>query len=769
MTARWTRFSGASSYKLTATPKFRPSEPAVFAHFSGNTVMGSVGPLSPDTDYTVEVEAMDATIIAIANAQAEGKTAPVRPMIEHSISKMSDSITVEFNSVSGATSYIVRAENNEFFSETEVSGSPATVFGLQPYTIYALSVMSVNSGGRSQPSLPVEERTVLPAPLLTTESPSNDTIVATWDPLDDAVQYTVVITQQDDPTNWEKFNTTSTSMNFMGLESGTYYCIKINAWDANSIAGDSDTKCQITRPKSPEAVRALLERGRSTGMGVSWHVVRGADSYFVLSSTGQNCTANETYCVISPLDCSQNHTITVTAENAAGPSSPSYPEDFLTFPCPPESLWAEEPVPGNCTLHWSEVTWAEYYGAFVKRDDGVEELCNTTGNECNFRCDCGFTYFMTVFAYNQAGSSRPGPIVNYTTIPCCPENVQISLVSTETLEIIWTPVRGAEVYQTKAAGNSDLILCNDTAPVCALSDLNCNTRYSVVVTPCSELRGCNHTCRPHTQETAPCSPEILSVTQNNETCITVTWSSSNREANYTVRLTSQSGPEKECQSTGTSCDIYSLPCGTTYDVTALATTPAGPSLPSYTVPLETAPCCPQNLTVRQVTQAMSHVTWSPAKGAQSYITSLTSTRGEAKCHTMDRQCLMGCITCGTNYTVSLEAISKTGHKSECTYHGFSSSACCPTHVRLYRMSNNTIRVQWRSSSSKGNFSVELFGANSNYTCTPATGRSSCDVSYMECGDVYSVVVAPVSLDGTRLEFCPLRMYSVIYRGKRSLG
>lgn len=89
----------------------------------------------------------------------------------------------------------------------------------------------------------------------------------------------------------------------------------------------------------------------------------------------------------------------------------------------------------------------------------------------------------------------------FPPVPCCPEDVTINLVSTETLEVTWSPVKGAELYETTAAQASGVIRCNDTAPVCALSDLRCDTVYSVVVTPCSELRGCNRTCTPQTHET----------------------------------------------------------------------------------------------------------------------------------------------------------------------------------------------------------------------------------------------------------------------------
>lgn len=87
------------------------------------------------------------------------------------------------------------------------------------------------------------------------------------------------------------------------------------------------------------------------------------------------------------------------------------------------------------------------------------------------------------------------------SVPCCPEGVSVSLVSTDTLEIMWTASRGAELYQTRAADRSEVILCNDTAPVCALSGLSCDSPYSVVVTPCNEISGCNRACKAHTKET----------------------------------------------------------------------------------------------------------------------------------------------------------------------------------------------------------------------------------------------------------------------------
>lgn len=87
----------------------------------------------------------------------------------------------------------------------------------------------------------------------------------------------------------------------------------------------------------------------------------------------------------------------------------------LADPCPPENIWVEEPEAGNCSVVWEEVPLVEYYMAFIKRDDGTEKSCNTTGTTCPFTCTCGYTYLTTVFPYNQAGSSPYAHVRNYTT------------------------------------------------------------------------------------------------------------------------------------------------------------------------------------------------------------------------------------------------------------------------------------------------------------------------------------------------------------------
>lgn len=68
------------------------------------------------------------------------------------------------------------------------------------------------------------------------------------------------------------------------------------------------------------------------------------------------------------------------------------------------------------------------------------------------------------------------------------------LVSSDRVEIVWSPVRGAELYETKAVDGLNTVECNDTAPACTLSALECDTKYNITVYSFSEVRGSNMSC-----------------------------------------------------------------------------------------------------------------------------------------------------------------------------------------------------------------------------------------------------------------------------------
>ncbi|XP_063797586.1 fibronectin type III domain-containing protein 7 [Pseudophryne corroboree] len=775
---QWTKVAGAASYKITASP-FMSADQLAFAIFNPSTVIGTLNTLLPNTNYTVTVEAMDSDGLTLAEAQIIQLTAPDVPNIDQAYSKLSNSITVEWAEVLGAAQYQVIAQAGQISFESIVTSSPGTVTGLQDATSYKMTVRSINTAGMSQPSPPKWAKTVLAAASITVESLNSESLSVSWQPVPSAVLYSVSVMRSDGSGSRWNQNTTALSLNFTSLDPGTVYTIKVNAWDANGTPGDDSTYNQITRPVAPSGVNIAFNSG-ALEAAFSVSAADSTTNYTVLLYGGEstiNCTMSASTCTISSLQCGIEYTVSLVATNEAGSTLSPNNWSLKSVPCAPSGITVEEGNPGNLTVSWSSGKLSEYYVVFVKSDDGFEVHCNTSLSPCYFPAECGFIYFMSVFAYNKAGQSPLGELLNYTTAPCCPSDFNPAYVSSDTLEIVWSAVRGAEMYETKADDGANTILCNDTATVCALSGLQCNTQYNVTVYSYSENRGSNTSCASKYMKTAPCSPEIRNITMMDISSFMVSWQSSNHDAVYTVTARGEHGLW-DCTSSGTSCILENLPCGSMYMVHVVASTYEGTSLPSYSMPLEIAPCCPANLSVVQVTQSVTNVSWSSATGALTYTTMLESPRGQAKCHTLEEHCMLGCITCGTSYSVSLEAVSETGLMSQCTYHGYSSSACCPSGVKLYRLSNSGIRVTWRASAGPDNYTVNIYGSKGNLTCSPNTSVSYCDVTEIPCGDVYTVVVSPVSIGDTQISFCPKKIYSVtcsgsslgivIYRGKRSI-
>ncbi|XP_075278388.1 fibronectin type III domain-containing protein 7 isoform X6 [Opisthocomus hoazin] len=606
--------------------------------------------------------------------------APDIPVIDQAYSKLSNSITAEWRAVPGATSYLLSAQGGDSFIETVVTNSPGTVTGLKPATLYRITVRSINSGGKSQPSRFRKAKTVLAAPVLSVSSPSCDSIAVSWKAVYMAAGFSVSLVRSDGLGRMLKENTTNTSLIFTNLDPGTLYTIKAYAWNVNGIPGDDFTYNQRTSPNAPVDVQVAFNSAALRAI-VSWMPTEGALTYSVTASSGLlklKCNTSSASCMMPSLQCGSEYYVSVTAYNDAGFSKPTDAISLKTVPCAPVNVSIEEDEPDHLLVSWSSVSFGHYYVVFVKNDDGLEVHCNTSHTQCHFQSDCGFTYFISVFAYNKAGQSPLGDVFNYTTAPCCPSDFRAVFVSSDTVHVTWTPVRGAELYGTRAVGWNGVVLCNDTATACTLSALQCGTQYSITVYSFSEARGSNTSCASKYVATAPCSPEIKNISKEALSVISVHWQSNNEEATYIVTARGEAGLW-HCTSSGNSCALINLPCGSAFSVSAIARSPAGQSLPSYSVPLETG-------------------------------------------------------------------------------------ACCPSGVKLYRLGNNGIRVYWRAAEETINYNTDLHGSKGNFTCTPSTGLSHCDSTEIPCGDVYTVVVSPVTDNGPKLTFCPKKIYSVTCSG-----
>lgn len=66
----WSKYTGASSYRLTATLRTSPTQ-SIFSTFGQNTIMGSIAYLMPSSAYTFKVEALDSFMNVLAWASID--------------------------------------------------------------------------------------------------------------------------------------------------------------------------------------------------------------------------------------------------------------------------------------------------------------------------------------------------------------------------------------------------------------------------------------------------------------------------------------------------------------------------------------------------------------------------------------------------------------------------------------------------------------------------------------------------------------------------
>ncbi|KAK2504142.1 hypothetical protein MC885_004701 [Smutsia gigantea] len=341
-------------------------------------------------------------------------------------------------------------------------------------------------------------------------------------------------------------------------------------------------------PRAPANLQVFFDSG-ALKASVSWALTEGAFNYTVMAlsaSSELSCNTTSSSCTISSLQCGTEYLTSVLASNDAGSSKSASIVTLKTGIC--LCTWKSDNPRGppcHLSVAWSSVDLGDYYEAFVKSDDGLEVHCNTSFTQCNFLYECGFTYFISIFAYNKAGQSPLGDVFNYTTAPCCPSDINPVLVSSDRVEIVWSPVRGAELYETRQWMGS--------AWVSAMTRL------------------------------LPAPFQL--------------W-------NVTPRTTLQCIPSVKC---GAAICMY-FPIYNHSAMLSRGSDSNSGHLVSNQCELD---CWDQ----------------SPNLCDSSGVTHW------AKCHTHQNHCLLGCITCGVDYTVSLKAVSATGLTAEGTSRSYSSS------------------------------------------------------------------------------------------------
>jgi fibronectin type 3 domain-containing protein len=211
-----------------------------------------------------------------------------------------NSITVSWNSVSGANSYYVYRASNSYGTYSYIVSTSSVSYtdtGLSANTAYYYKVSAYNNYGESPQSTSygyaTTSGTAPSAPSsVSASAQSANSITVSWNSVSGASSYYVYRASSSSGTYSYIVSTISVSYTDTGLSANTAYYYKVSARNDYGESPQSTSygyaTTSGTAPSAPSSVSASAQSANS--ITVSWDSVSGASSYYVYRASSSSGT-----------------------------------------------------------------------------------------------------------------------------------------------------------------------------------------------------------------------------------------------------------------------------------------------------------------------------------------------------------------------------------------------------------------------------------------------------------------------------------------------
>ncbi|KAM4552488.1 fibronectin-like isoform 2-T2 [Odontesthes bonariensis] len=573
-----------------------------------------------------------------------------------------------------------------------------------------------------------------------------------WDATKGASSYSAVA--ETDQGLTVTCNSTNTHCSLAGLQCSQIY--NITVMTGNLACNNTVTSAPrrlMTEPCPPTNVQANMTCEQLTST-VSWqqsdHAV-GYIAYFDNQDghhTSCVSTSADTFCSVSGLQCGTVYSVWVQALGQQYNSSDSSVVSLTSAPCLPSEVAVEVSceADGATVVSWNSTYGTANVSLMASGGGSLQTLCTTQHNSCNLTgLSCGESYNLSLIASNEQCSLTAPTHSNFTTRPCPPQRVAVSLqCGSGTADLSWEEKSEVELYTAsaiKASGGQEK-KCNSTGSTCQFPGLDCGEMYNLSVK--AHIQGCwSQASSTVYIQTEPCQPVIVSAQvscQSEE--VQISWHQARGVVNYLVTATGSLG-YVEKHNTSQTLLSATLPCGQYYNVTVHGQGSECDSIPSSPALFKTGPCIPWNVsTYLQCEFNMGSVRWGPSDGAESYIAIATGLDGHThKCLTNSTSCTWNDLHCGEEYNVvvkakadnctSLPSNSSIIHMDPCMPQDLAATVNCDMKV---------VSLSWDASNRTKLFMVSAQAGNRSVSLS--TNITTADFSELNCGQNYSLTVTP---------------------------
>jgi chitodextrinase len=366
--------------------------------------------------------------------------------------------------------------------------------------------------------------------------------------------------------------------------------------------------------------------------------------------------------------------------------------------------------------------------------------------------------------FNLGASSAPIDI----SAPTVPNGLTVASTTQTSLSLSWTAssdnvgVTGYDVYSngTKVGSTAGTRF--------TVTGLACGTSYTLGVeaydaagnhSTRSTTTGSTAACAPAPGDTSkPTVPSGLTVASATQTSLSLSWSASSDNVGVAGYGAYRNGTL--VASTGaTSYTFSGLSCGTSYTIGVDAYDAAGnrsaqASLTAATNPCpdSVAPTTPTNLTITGASATGISLSWGASFDAGGVAGYDVFRNGTKVGTTTGTTYAIGGLTCGSSYTLGVEAFDAAGNRSTRTSVVGATTACpsppppspdtqaptAPASLSITSKTETTLSLAWTASTD--NVGVTGYDVYSNGTKVASTVGTSYTVTGVSCGTSYMLGV-----------------------------
>ncbi|KAJ8277963.1 hypothetical protein GJAV_G00082190 [Gymnothorax javanicus] len=677
------------------------------------------------------------------------QTAPCKPVLtEVEMDCLSDSAWVVWEESVGAEVYIATAVDSEdrvfqCNSSENTCAVPDLLCG-QHYT-FTVAASDWQCVGEPSNAVISESAPCPPQDILATMGCENRTASIAWAESYLALTYTATLERTDGDISC--CTTSGTSCDIADLPCGEMYVLMVSAEGHTCNSSLSAGSIIRTVPCTPENLAANVSCSNNVATA-TWNSSNGGQLYIVnaYGSDGHStfCNSFDTSCDLSSLQCGQNYTITVVAEDSTCTSAESLPAKLKTVPCVPQNVSTHIDCESNSmSISWELSEGADSYIATLEDRDGLATDCQVLGaNSCNVSgLSCGRTYRATVMASDGYCTSPESLATDAQSVPCPTSHLQAVMdCRSQTALVSWYFSTGALSYTaTMETESGHAVACNTNLTNCAMNELACGEQYSLSVLAegetCSRLENMTGTI-----QTEPCVPLNVEV-QYNQPIGLLNWDMSKGATYYSAEAITERGELVTCNTTDTNCALHNMACSMTFNISVTAHNQACRDIAtSDPITLVTEPCAPQHVeaNVNCDTGRVS-VSWELSECAVGYHVLLEGRDGHsASCDTTNTFCSVEALHCGTAYVIQVRAIGEQFNSSDTSNIVLIMAPCAPDRVEVeVGCENDSALVSWSFSDGATSYAVAVIGVN-GHRAHCSTEGNFCTVTGLICGETYNL-------------------------------